>query len=325
MTTPRVTVIIAAYNYAQFIGEALDSVLAQTLTDWECVVVDDGSTDATPEIVKQWVARDSRFRYVGQENRGPNAARNVGLSRSSGDYVQFLDADDRLAPSKLAKHARYLDEHSDADIVYGPATFFRTEEPEKILYSRDGQLSRPLMPQVSSGKEALRKLQMFNIMPILAALTRRSVFDRVGKLNESVRTNEDWDFWLRCAIGGCEFRYVASEESLAFIRTHPQSASRSSERLIRDLIQAARTFKGGPLPLIYEMAAGIDDVESGRRLRGVRRIVRAARGATSNLVRMRWLVYAAGGLLLPRRAFTWVVTRPMPERGLEIIRSLTKR
>src|SRR6266545_4787722 len=177
MTTPRVTVIIAAYNYAPFIGEALDSVLAQTFADWECVVVDDGSTDATPEIVKQWVARDSRFRYVRQENRGPNTARNVGLSQSSGEYVQFLDADDRLAPSKLAAHARYLDEHPDVDIVYGPATFFRTDEPEKVLYSRDGQLSRPLMPQVFSGQEALRKLQMFNIMPILAALTRQSVFD----------------------------------------------------------------------------------------------------------------------------------------------------
>jgi glycosyltransferase involved in cell wall biosynthesis len=325
VTRPRVSVIVPAYNYAQHLGEALQSVRAQTIADWECIVVDDGSTDTTPEIARQWAGRDSRIRYVRQENRGPNAARNLGLSQSGGDYVQFLDADDRLASTKLATHARYLDEHPEVDIVYGPATFFRTEEPEKVLYSRNGQLSRPLMPQVSSGAEALRKLQMFNIMPILAALTRRSVFDRVGKLNESVRTNEDWDYWLRSAIAGCEFRYLASEDSLAFIRTHPHSASRSSERLVRDLIQAARTFKGQPLPLIYQMAAGIDDVENGRRLRGARRILRAARSATSSLVRLRWLTYGTAAFFLPRRAFFWFVTRPMPERGLEMIRRLRGR
>ena len=330
----RVAVVIPIYNYAHFLPEALQSVIGQTMTDWECVIVDDGSTDSTPEVAARYVARDPRIRYVRQENRGPSAARNTGLRASSAPYVQFLDADDKLAASKLEIQARFLDEHPGVDLVYGLATFFRTEEPQRVLYSMYGHLSRPIMQKVFDREQALEKLQQFNITPPVALLVRRSALERAGWFNEATRGCEDWDLWLRCAIAGSEFRYLESDEAVGFIRTHASSASRSSELMMRGLIHAASTFpataaarhwKEPMLPAVYEMAMGISDVEHGKRLRGVRRLWRASRAAKSTLVRSRWSAYAAAACVLPARAFVWFVTRPMPERGLELLRRLRGR
>ena len=319
---PRVSVIVPAFNYAQYLGEALGSMLAQTFADWECVIVDDGSTDDTPAVARGFVARDPRFRYVRQDNAGLAAARNRGLAESTGEYVQFLDADDRLSPRKLEKHAAFLDAHPDVEFVYSLATFFRTEEPDRVLYSLHGHLSRPLMQRVSGNAAALEKLEQFNIMVAVAPLVRRRAFERAGTFSESARACEDWDMWLRCAVAGCRFEFLDAGESLAFVRTHAASMSHDSERMMRGLIDAAKSFSGARLPLVYEMALGVDAVEHGRRREGVRRIWRASRGATSELTRYRWAVYALAGLMLPRRLFTWVVTRPMPERGLELVRRL---
>ena len=320
--TPRVSVIVATFNYAQFLVDALDSVVKQTASDWECVVVDDGSTDNTPAIAEEWSLEDPRIRYVRQKNRGPSAAYNTGLRHANGEYVQFLDADDRLATTKVETQARYLDEHQEVDIVYGPVGFFRSEEPEKILHSLHGHLSRPLMPHVSSGADALRLLQMFNIMPNVAALVRKSAAQRAGGFNERTRSSEDWDFWLRCATSRSEFHYLDSSAPVALVRTHPRSASRSIDWMLRGQISAAQTWDRQPVPLVYRMAIGIDDVEHGRRRSGIRRIAAAAREARSTLVRMRWLAYAAAAAVLPRKAFTWFVTRPIPERAFELARRL---
>jgi GT2 family glycosyltransferase len=331
VSVTRVSIIIPTYNYGHYLAEALESVIGQTCTDWECVIVDDGSTDNTRDVAHQYIARDPRFRYLHQKNRGPSAARNYGIAETSGAYLQFLDADDKLARLKLEVHARYLDEHPDVDLVYSLATFFRTEEPDRVLYSMHGHLARPLMQKVTGNGEALRKLQEFNITPPVGMFVRRAVVGRVGLFNEATRGCEDWDYWLRCAIAGCEIRYLHTEEPVAFIRTHATSASRSTERMIRGLIHAASTlhdmpasrqWSGPALPAIYEMAMGIDAVEHGRRREGVRRLSAAARAATSALTRYRWRVYAAAAALLPRTLFLWVVMQPMPERGLELIRRL---
>ena len=103
----RVDVIVPCYNYARFLPEALESVLAQTHQDWECIVVDDGSTDDTYEVARRFGERDARIRAVRQDNAGPAAARNHALRLGSGEYVQLLDADDKLAD------VRAVEEHVD--------------------------------------------------------------------------------------------------------------------------------------------------------------------------------------------------------------------
>ena len=332
MTTPRVSVIVPCYNYGHFLADALDSVAAQTFGEWECIVVDDGSTDTTPEVARRYVERDSRFRYVRQENRGLPAARNTGLRETSAAYVQLLDADDRLAPRKLEIHVGHLDAHPEVDIVYSLVTYFRSDAPDRVQYSMYGRLSRPLWSNVTSNAEARARLEFFNILAPLAPVVRRSIFERAGVFNEAVRACEDWDFWLRCAIAGCEFRYLEANASLAALRTHSSSMSRSSERMIRGLIDAALTFRSTAvgskwreetLPRVYEMALGVHAVEQRHRRAALRHFRRSIRGPGPLFTRARWSIYGMAACVLPRRAFLWLVTRPMPELALEILRRLS--
>jgi glycosyltransferase involved in cell wall biosynthesis len=126
---PVVSVVIPVHNYARYVPEAIASVQAQTLQAWECVVVDDGSTDDTPEVLARLSALDDRITVVRQAQRGLSAARNHGLQASRGRYVQFLDADDLLHEGKLEVHVKALEARPDVDIVFGPTSYFDDGEP----------------------------------------------------------------------------------------------------------------------------------------------------------------------------------------------------
>jgi glycosyltransferase involved in cell wall biosynthesis len=323
-----VSVVVPAYNYGELLPQALESVLSQTYVNWECVIVDDGSTDDTRETAEQWCQRDRRFRYLFQENRGPSAARNLGIRNSSGDFLQFLDADDRLMPEKLELHVRYLDNHPESDIVYGPAAFFRSETPDSLMVSLEGRLTRPLMARVHGAAEAFEKLQHHNIMPLPAALTRRLVIDRAGLFDEKPRAMEDHGFWLRCAASGCRFDYLEAPSPLVAIRSHPNSASRHSRRMLVGLIESAEAFAAWPpasrmsTPLIYEVASGFSLIERKQRVDGSRRIWRAARSATESLTAIRWYGYALAALLLPRSTFLSLASKPIPERLFQFMRQM---
>ncbi len=143
-----VSVIVPTYNYGHFIGQALKSMQAQTYPHWECVVVDDGSTDDTAEVVARFSDSDRRIKFLRQKNLRQAAARNNGLRNSSGQYVQFLDADDLLEPRKLERQVEYLERHPEVDIVYGDVRFFNTEDPDERLYTMWGE-NKPWMPGIS--------------------------------------------------------------------------------------------------------------------------------------------------------------------------------
>ena len=93
---PIISVIVPCYNQGQYLAEALDSVLSSTLQDWECIIVNDGSTDNSADVAKRFVERDSRFRMLYQQNAGPSAARNHGVNESTGEFILFLDGDDKI-------------------------------------------------------------------------------------------------------------------------------------------------------------------------------------------------------------------------------------
>ena len=145
---PLVSIIIPTYNYGALIGETLSSLQRQTLTDWECVVVDDGSTDDTAGVVARVAGRDPRVRYLRQENQRQSVAKNTGLADARGKYVQFLDADDLIEPLKFERQVEFLEAHAEADIVYGGVRFFRTERPAERLYAMFGE-NESWMPEVS--------------------------------------------------------------------------------------------------------------------------------------------------------------------------------
>ena len=330
---PVVSVIVPAYNYAQFLPDALESVLAQTFAGWECVIVDDGSTDETPQVARRYVDRDDRFVYVRQENAGLAGARNRGLSSCSGQFIQFLDADDRLLPDKLQRHVAYLREHPETDIVYSEVAFFTSVDPDRLYPSIGRTLSQSIMGRVHGVEEAREKLQHYCIMPVPAALLRREVIDQAGRFDEELSAVEDYAFWIRCAAVGCRFDYLESDAALSAVRTHAISMSRDYIRMLRGLIGAAKSYAsspaarhwpGGEAPLIYQVAEGYDLIDRGQRWEGARRIGRAASQATEPLTAWRWRVYALAATILPRRIFLRFASTPVPEAPFEMFRRLRR-
>jgi glycosyl transferase family 2 len=196
--SPRVAVVIPVYNLARFVGEAIESVLAQTLPpdQLEIVVVDDGSTDDSAAVVARY---EPRVRVVRQANRGLAAARNAGIRASSAPWLTFLDADDRVLPEKLAAQLALADARPDVGLVYTGV----------IHVDEDG---RPL-PQrgwATFEGDVLPRLVLGNLIHPLVALVRRADVDAVGGFDETLRGRgaEDWDLWLRVSLRGVRWGLV---------------------------------------------------------------------------------------------------------------------
>lgn len=217
---PLISVIIPTYNYGTFLKEAIQSVQAQTFSHWECLVIDDGSTDDTKQIVENIITNDQRVRYFYQENKGLSAARNKGIQESQGDFLQFLDSDDLLERRKLELQLEYLSNHPDADIVYGDARYFSTKRPWERLYSKDS-LNQDWMPRASGkGPNFLSHLIAQNLMVVSSPLIRRNVIEKSGLFDESLKAHEDWEYWIRCALHDFSFAYLELPETSTLIRYH---------------------------------------------------------------------------------------------------------
>lgn len=234
-----VTVIVPTYNYGRFIGAAISSLQRQTLAAWECVVVDDGSTDQTEAVVRQLAAADDRIAYLRQPNRGMSAARNAGLGRAIGRYVQFLDADDALQPRKLEAHAAHLDRHPEHDIVHGGWGYW--EGVEDVVSDPTAPSAPPL---AGAGRDVIERLLEGNSIAINAALVRTARVTDIGGFSETVRAHEDWEFWLRLALRGCRFAPVLAPHTLALVRRHHSSVSRDRLRMLEGLVDVRRRIGG---------------------------------------------------------------------------------
>ncbi len=239
---PAVSVIVTCHNYGHFLAEALESVRAQSSPDWECIVIDDGSTDDTREVSDRFISMDPRFRYLHQPNQGLSSARNAGLDVCTGSYVQFLDADDRLEPRKLEAQVAYLKQHPETDIVYGDVRYFN--EAHALPLANDlSQDGRQAMARVSgSGPAVLHALARGNIMVVNAALLRKTVIDDVGRFDQDLWGHEDWDYWIRCALAGKRFQYLEEDGALALVRVHARSMSQNVAPMLRSNIQVRQLW-----------------------------------------------------------------------------------
>jgi len=198
---PRVSVVITSYNYGAFLGQAIESVLSQTLTDLEVLVVDDGSTDDTPAVARRYAAADPRVTVIAQENSGqPAIPRNRATERAAGEYVLCLDADDHLAPDVLALCVAELDADPEAGMAY-PTT--------QMVGAREQRLSI-----VEWGVE---RLALCNFLPC-PTLFRREAWAAAKGYNLNVRGYEDWDLWLGIAEAGWTGR--PAREAIYFYRQH---------------------------------------------------------------------------------------------------------
>ena len=187
MKTPAVSVVMAAKNYARFLPEAVDSVLAQTFPDWELVIVDDGSTDATPDVVRPYLA-DTRIRYFRSDALGQSRAKNLGIGFSRGVFIAFLDADDAWFPTKLAEQVELLRKCPTVGVTYTQRELI--DEAGKILGFHTETLP---------GGRVLPQIFLQNFVCFSSAMVRREVFESVGVFDPSLDLSIDYDLWLRAA------------------------------------------------------------------------------------------------------------------------------
>jgi glycosyltransferase involved in cell wall biosynthesis len=231
-----VSVVIPCHNQGRYLPEALQSVLSQTYARIEIVVVDDGSDDATASIARGF---GDRIRFLKQENRGASAARNSGLAACAGEYVQFLDADDKIESHKILKQVEFLEHNPDTGIIYSDVRYFSDTNPdERSLGPYTLVEGRPWTPMLwEAPGTILEKLIHRNLLAVNSALMRRDAVAAVGPWNESLRAVEDWEYWIRCAAAGIRFNYQDWPGTLSLVRLHPGSTSTDLERVELGILQ----------------------------------------------------------------------------------------
>jgi len=203
-----VSVIIPTYNRANLLRDSIDSVLAQRYQEFQLIVIDDGSTDETEKTVSRF--RDSRITYRYQENMGQSCARNTGLRMAEGEYVAFLDSDNVWVDTRLQRHVALLQQNESYDAVYGISIPF----PVRARNAQD-QIERP------SGW-ITRALLLRNFIPFNSVLIRKHLIDYIGGFDESLRSAEDYDLWLRVSVYG---RFLSDPQVSTLYRITPGSIS----------------------------------------------------------------------------------------------------
>jgi glycosyltransferase involved in cell wall biosynthesis len=196
-STPLVTVVIPAYNAAPYIGATLDSVFKQAFTDFEVVVVNDGSPD-TPAL-ELALRPYQRIRYIRQENRGPSSARNAGIQVAAGRYVAFLDSDDLWLPQHLAKQVATLETNPKLQMVFANGIYLRGETPVGILFDNSPQA----LPVDLDGLLHERSTVITS-----SAVVLREALLKAGLFDEQLRRCEDYDLWLRLAQSGATISFT---------------------------------------------------------------------------------------------------------------------
>jgi glycosyltransferase involved in cell wall biosynthesis len=228
---PLVSVIIPAYNVAEFIGEALDSVLAQTFTDYEIIVINDGSPDseALERVLAPYL---SRIVYLKQENRGVSAARNTGINAARGSLLAFLDADDTWLPSYLEIQVARIQADPTIDVLY----------PNVIMFggsSEDGEEFMTICP--SSGEVTFERLLSQDCNVSNCSIARRDTIIHAGLFDEALRSVEDFDLWLRVVKRGGRIAY--HRDVLARYRRRSGSLTADPIRLSENVIRVLEKVK----------------------------------------------------------------------------------
>lgn len=215
-----VSAIIPTYNYARFVGRAIDSVLAQTYEPIECIVVDDGSTDDTPATLARY---GDRIVGIRQENRGLSGARNTGIEKAKGEYLALLDADDWWEPNKIAEQVNFLRARPEIDAV-GCAMRDVDQEGTTVAYC---YRPNPTGDRVRDLQDIARR-HLWIGGSASGILLKKSVFDQVGLFDETLSAAEDWDMWLRIVD-----KYRIGNLPLVLInrRVHGSGVFRNVERM----------------------------------------------------------------------------------------------
>lgn len=217
----KFTIIIPTYNYGHYITYSLESVLKQTYTNWECLIIDNASTDSTEQICKNYLI-DNRFIYYKLlQNKGPAIARNYALKKATGTYILFLDADDLIEINKL-KRASIIINKYNSDFIFTNYSLFDDNNNDNIQLFKQ-QFSKGIINCIT----IQHKLIYSNIFAISCIISNISILKQINYFDESLSYNEDWDLWLRSSLQIATYFYDDSENSTTLIRNHNNSYSKN--------------------------------------------------------------------------------------------------
>jgi glycosyltransferase involved in cell wall biosynthesis len=208
-----VSVILPTFQRAHLVSESIESVLSQTYPNWELIVIDDGSTDNSFEIIKSYIKKDKRIKYLKQQNKGVAAARNAGLKKTTGGYIAFIDSDDVWLNNKLEKQVTLMEKKLDCMLLAGD-----------VGYPQGGTffLRHPLPPKTNFESLFLR-----NYVATSTVMLRKKILDLLGCFKEEFKVCEDYDLWLRIALNS---HIEVIPDVLAQYRNQPDSLT--TDRLV---------------------------------------------------------------------------------------------
>lgn len=216
MEAGKVSIIIPAYNCGKYLAETLDSVRHQTYNEWECIIVDDGSTDNTKAVALAYCSLDKRISYHYQENQGPSVARNTAVYFSNGEFILPVDGDDLIAETYIERAVNYFKHHPETTLVTGKVELFgeKNGPHENTEYNYENAIW-------CSG------------LPINSSMYRRSDFDRVGGYNPNMKLHmEDFDFWI--SLLNKESVVHRIDEVMLYYRINNNSRSSSANAEMTD-------------------------------------------------------------------------------------------
>ncbi len=233
---PLCSVIIPAYNAMKYLPETLESVLQQTFTDFEVLIINDGSSDN----IVQWAdgLLDPRVKLISQENQGLSGARNTGIAHAIADYIAFVDADDLWEPTKLEKQVRCLDDHPEVGLVHAWMA---------LVDERGKSTGRVIKSSVEG--YVWEQIVQWNKIACPSVMVRRCCFDTMGVFDRNLRSVEDWDMWIRIAT---RYPFAAIKEPLAYYRQLPNSMSKNCQVMEQAFHQVIeKTFQSAPTEQLY--------------------------------------------------------------------------
>jgi glycosyltransferase involved in cell wall biosynthesis len=231
---PLVTVVVTCYNYGRYLKGCLESVLSQTYKHIEILVIDDGSTDNTPEVIKPFTEL-SNLRYIHQSNAGQAHAKNVGIKNSNGDFIAFLDADDRWCPEKLEKQMPCFD-NPNVGVVYCRARYL-DENNLEFEYDMTSEYLQPRRGKVTEW------LIFDNFVQFSSTVVKNNCFEELGTFDETLKMGIDWDLWLRISPS---YHFDFVDERLFYYRMghsgqmskNMEERHRCSDRIMNNFLES---------------------------------------------------------------------------------------
>ncbi len=229
---PLISIIIPCYMQGEFLTETIQSVIKQTYKNWECIIINDGSTDNTETIVAKFLDTDSRLKYIYQEHKGVSRARNIGIENSNGKFIQFLDSDDIISEQKIERQVKALSVLGENSLSISSFNFLENQKliphRQKIFFTSQNYLN-----------EIIKDWETELSIPIHCFLFNSSFFkEKKIRFNEVLKNNEDWDCWIE--IFSLYPKVVFIDEQLAIYRLHDFNATRDRQKIKQGFLNAIK-------------------------------------------------------------------------------------